>query len=312
MYPTSSLITAGVVLVIVAGAVRAQTTTSDSQKSTQEKQARAFHWVNRIPEKNAPHVKHGTYSSSIQGVPVGYYIYLPDEYHQAENSEKRYPVVYYLHGGRPGGEQVSVRIAKTFHDAISSGRVPPMIYVFVNGGIVSHYDYPENKSYGESTFIKELIPHIDTTYRTIARREGRGLEGFSQGGRGTARIAFKYPELFISAAPMGGGHSHEKFISEHDGVEETGLKFEAKNNTYDLAKAYLVKRDTFPVKILVAFGKKDFNYEANLEWMAYLKEIGIPFEHLIAGDAPHSAERCYDVLKDQVMLFHAKNFGLVK
>ena len=30
-------------------------------------------------------------------------------------------------------------------------------------------------------FVKELIPHIDSTYRTIAKRSGRGIEGFSQG-----------------------------------------------------------------------------------------------------------------------------------
>ena len=67
-----------------------------------------------------------------------------------------------------------------------------------------------------AAFIKELIPHIDKTYRTIASRKGRAIEGFSQGGRGTARHMFKYPELFCSVAPMGGGHQHEKRISENN------------------------------------------------------------------------------------------------
>jgi enterochelin esterase-like enzyme len=34
---------------------------------------------------------------------------------------------------------------------------------------------------GCDVFVKELIPHIDSTYRTIAKRSGRGIEGFSQG-----------------------------------------------------------------------------------------------------------------------------------
>jgi endo-1,4-beta-xylanase len=38
---------------------------------------------------------------------------------------------------------------------------------------------------GESVFVRELIPHIDATYRTWGTREGRALEGYSQGGRGT-------------------------------------------------------------------------------------------------------------------------------
>ena len=50
---------------------------------------------------------------------------------------------------------------------------------------------------GCDVFIDELIPHIDATYRTVAERGGRGLEGFSQGGRGTVRLG-QYP----SATPV--------------------------------------------------------------------------------------------------------------
>jgi hypothetical protein len=122
---------------------------------------------------------------------------------------------------------------------------------------------------------------------------------------------FKHPELFCSAAPMGGGHAHEKHISEH-GKESGGMKFDPKNNTYDLAVSYKAeKMSDFPLQILVALGKRDFNYDANLEWMEHLKQTGIPFQYLPAGDAPHSADQCYKILGDQVMLFHAKNFGLL-
>src|SRR5262249_32126973 len=48
----------------------------------------------------------------------------------------------------------------------------------------------------ESVIIKDLIPHIDQTYRTVAKREGRMIEGYSMGGYGTAHLGFKYPELF--------------------------------------------------------------------------------------------------------------------
>jgi S-formylglutathione hydrolase FrmB len=51
---------------------------------------------------------------------------------------------------------------------------------------------------GETTIIQELIPHIDKTYRTIAARHGRAIEGFSMGGRGATRLAIKYPQLFCS------------------------------------------------------------------------------------------------------------------
>ena len=283
-----------------------------------------FHWVNKLPAEKTPHLQHGTFRSRVHNVDIGYYIYLPPGYAAGDKADKanktdkaekpptaaqRYPVVYYLHGGRPGGEHKSVGMASIFHAAIQAGRVPSMIYVFVNGGEMSHYDFPAKKSFGETAFVKELIPHIDATYRTVARREGRGLEGFSQGGRGTARIMFQYPELFCSAAPMGGGQQHEKHASEHAGRETSGVQFEPGHNSYDLAKSYGKRQKEFPLRILVAVGKKDFNYDANLEWMQYLESLQIPFEKAIAGDAPHSASECYRHLGDQVMLFHARNFA---
>jgi endo-1,4-beta-xylanase len=54
----------------------------------------------------------------------------------------------------------------------------------------------EGKAPVESVIVKDLIPHIDATYRTVARREGRIVEGFSMGGFGAAHLGFKYPELF--------------------------------------------------------------------------------------------------------------------
>lgn len=270
-----------------------------------------FHWINKLPAAKTPLLKHGTFHSEANQAEVGYYIYLPPGYEakEKENANKRYPVVYYLHGGRPGGEHKSIRMAEVFDEAINAGRVDPMIYVFVNGGAMSHYDFPALKSYGETALVKELIPHIDATYRTIASRAGRGLEGFSQGGRGTGRIVLKYPELFCSAAPMGGGHQHEKHAAENDGRETSGVQFEPGNNTYDLARVYAKRKEAPSLKILVAFGKQDFNYEANLDWCRHLQSLGIEHEMVVAGDAKHSATGCYQNLGDRVMLFHAKNFA---
>jgi poly(3-hydroxybutyrate) depolymerase len=284
------------ILLLVAGANAQQTT--------------PFRWINKLPEARTPGLQHGMFFSKANQTDVGYYIYLPPGYGDADNGQKRYPVVYYLHGGRPGGEDKSIGMVSFIDAAMKAGRVPPMIYVFINGGEMSHYDFPTRKSYGETAFVKELIPHIDATYRTIASREGRGLEGFSQGGRGAARIMFKYPELFCTAAPMGGGQQHEKHAAEHEGRETSGVQFEPGNNTYDLARKYAARKNEYPLRILVAVGKKDFNYEGNLDWMSHLETLGIPFKKAIAGDATHSARQVYQNLGDMPLLFHAESFGL--
>ena len=41
---------------------------------------------------------------------------------------------------------------------------------------------PDGRFLSETAFIEELIPHVDATYRTIADRTGRAIEGFSMGG----------------------------------------------------------------------------------------------------------------------------------
>lgn len=285
---------------------------SDEAFAQKAKPEASFRWINKLPAERTPLLKHGTFHSAANQTEIGYYLYLPpgyDEKGKAENSSKRYSVVYYLHGGRPGGEHKSIGMAAIFDAAIKAGRVPPLIYVFVNGGEVSHYDFPAQNSLGETALVKELIPHIDANYRTIASRKGRGIEGFSQGGRGAARIAFKHPELFCSAAPMGGGHQHEKHAAENEGKETSGVQFEPGDNSYDLARKYAPRKADFPLRILVGVGKQDFNYEANLDWMRHLTSLGISFEQAIAGDAPHSAAECYRILGDRVMLFHAQSFA---
>ncbi len=81
--------------------------------------------------------------------------------HLQDGSKLRFPVVYLLHGGRPGSESKLLNIAPFIQEAHKSKTIPPPIYVFVNGGAVSHYDYPtplkgpgpEVGTKGNSTFI---------------------------------------------------------------------------------------------------------------------------------------------------------------
>lgn len=267
-----------------------------------------FRWVNP-PAAMPTGVHHRTFQSPSMDIAVGYCIYLPPGYDRQEDGANRYPVVYYLHGGRPGSELKSVRLAEHFHKHMAAGDVPPMIYVFVNGGPVSHYNLPDREhAMGEDVFVKELIPHVDETYRTIAGRKGRAIEGFSQGGRGTTRIIFKHPRLFCSAAPGGAGHSTEKRISEQNGRENESLVFAPGYNTWDLARQY-ARNPEPPLRILIHVGTKGFNYENNLDYMTFLDSLKIPYERLIVKGVPHSAVQIYERRGLEIMKFHAANFA---
>jgi endo-1,4-beta-xylanase len=286
---------------------------AQAQGKKKQKSDAPFRWVNQpsTAYEDVP-IQHKTFRSQSMGADVGYCIYLPPDYEKSERTGKRYPVVYYLHGGRPGSELKSVGLSVFIEKAIRSNRIPPMIYVFINGGPMSHYDYPQiENGQGESVFIEELIPHIDSAYRTIASRKGRGIEGFSQGGRGTTRIMFRHPELFCSAAPGGGGFATEKKISENDGHESDRVVFAEGYNAYDTARLYASseKQKQYPLRILIHVGTKGFNYENNLEYMKFLNQVGIKFEKLVVQDVPHSAHKIYERQGDALMKFHAQNFS---
>jgi len=284
-----------------------------AQGQTQKKKKKApapFAWVNPPAKNWMPFLKHATFKSPSMDVDVGYCIYLPKAY-KAE-PDRRFPVVYLLHGGRPGSELKMGNTMAVAHKYIDAGKAEPMIYVLPNGGQVSHYNMPKLGSMGEDVFVKELIPHIDKTFRTIASREGRAIEGFSQGGRGTARIMFKYPELFASAAPGGGGFATEKKVSESGGYENEKLFFGKGVNTWDRARAYAESKadSKLPaLKILVYVGDKGFNYQNNMEYTAFLKSIGIAHQRLVVPDAPHSASVIYEKKGLEIMRFHAGNLA---
>lgn len=293
-----------------SGEKGAEKTGSGSRPAAQDKAVdyRSHRWLNGMPEGlSYPGLTHrGFFSESNKDV-VGYCVYLPPGYDDPKNRERRYPAVYMLHGGRPGSEFKLVPMLEFIHPRIEAGDVAPMIYVFANGGAMSHYDYPALGSFGETAFFNELIPQVDANYRTIKKREGRGVEGGSQGGRGAARYMFKHPEMFISAVPMFGGHQHEKTASENNGAESESVVFEPGNNSWDLARAYALN-PVRPLQILVVVGDKDFNYEANLEWMDHLQSLGIPFEKRIVEGAPHSSKAIYEKAGLEIMNFHAASF----
>ena len=278
---------------------------------------RPFAWVNPIPDGlDLPTgVRHATFESPSMNHAVGYVVYLPPGYSSPQNAARRYPTIYYLHGGRPGNESRSVGLTRYIHEAMAGGRVPPAIYVFANGGEVSHYNVPARGSMGEDVIVRELIPHIDATYRTVAARAGRAIEGFSQGGRGTTRIAFKYPELFASVAPGGPGYSVERSIYENDGVEEDrrgagGQRYEfgKGNDAYTRAIEFARSPDPRP-PVAIWIGTKGFNYEATLEYLGFLYGLGLEPTRFVVDGVGHNPLHLYEAIGVDLMCFHAANFA---
>ena len=100
-----------------------------STDATAQESQNAFRWVNPLPADRTPLVKHGTYFSRLHDTKVGFYIYLPPGYDDAKKAEHRYPVVYYLHGGRKPRERACrrqpLRTGDQRHPKSAGSRHPP-------------------------------------------------------------------------------------------------------------------------------------------------------------------------------------------
>jgi enterochelin esterase-like enzyme len=122
-----------------------------------------------------------------------------------ENPNKRYPVVYYLHGywAPVEAQQAGFKLDEAVQAASAAGNdlimVMPDGFSKLRGGFYS--SSPTVGDY-ESFVAEDLVKWVDGNYRTIATRASRGLAGHSMGGYGTARIAMKHPETFSSIYMM--------------------------------------------------------------------------------------------------------------
>lgn len=129
-----------------------------------------------------------------KGSKGSYLIYLPPSY--ATQSARRYPVIYWLHGGF-GNAREGAWAVEQLDRGIHAGLVPETIVVLPQALPVGWYvNSKDGKRPIEDVLIEDLIPHVDATYRTIARQESRGIEGMSMGGYGALHLGMKHPTLF--------------------------------------------------------------------------------------------------------------------
>jgi enterochelin esterase-like enzyme len=139
--------------------------------------------------------------SAILNKEVHYSIFLPSDYY---TSERAYPITYLLHGygdADDGWIQFG-EVNRLADDAIKAGKIPPMIIVTPDGFTSFYINAADGSFNYEDFFIKELIPHIEKTYKVKAEKRFRGISGLSMGGYGSLVYALKYPNLFAAAAPL--------------------------------------------------------------------------------------------------------------
>ena len=167
--------------------------------------------------KDVPHgeVRIRWYLSRVTGAWRRCFVYTPPDYDT--NPGGRYPVLYLQHGSGEDetGWIFQGRANFILDNLIAAGKAKPMIAVMENGyaskagksampAAMTDLDrpapkvggYPADTSGFEDVMLNDVIPMIDSTYRTVADREHRAMAGLSMGGNQTCHLTLGHLDKF--------------------------------------------------------------------------------------------------------------------
>ncbi len=178
-----------------------------------------------VPQPSRGEVReHRVWTPSL-GVVKQYRVYLPPSY--ARDSVRRFPVAYYLHGlwGSEADWTTSGRLDYAMDSLVAAG-MPEFIVVMPDGddGWYTTWNTLPNVAACRATaparesaetycvswpryddyIARDLVQHVDSTWRTIPDRAHRGIAGLSMGGYGAVTLAITYPDVFAAAASHSG------------------------------------------------------------------------------------------------------------
>ena len=156
-------------------------------------------------------------SDALRGNPLGdphqrpLWVYLPPGYD--DSSDRRYPVIYVIQGLT--GQLDMWRNRSAFRpnfpeladELFASGDAPPCVLVLVDcwtslGGS-QFLDSPGTGKY-HTYLCDEVIPWVDSNFRTMSAHEHRGIMGKSSGGYGAMVTPMLRPGLFGGLATIAG------------------------------------------------------------------------------------------------------------
>jgi S-formylglutathione hydrolase FrmB len=182
--------------------------------------------ANGPPRRDGPSgtVHEDLFFAPSLGVSKRLVVYLPPSY--GRDTTRRYPVAYYLHGlSGTETDWLSKGSIDAVADSLFSRGVPEMIIVLPDGddgwyttwvsqvayrtcADTLHNESPERYCVAHERYddyiARDVVQHVDSTYRTRRDRDARGIGGLSMGGYGAISIALRHPEVFGFAASHSG------------------------------------------------------------------------------------------------------------
>nr|WP_319997180.1 alpha/beta hydrolase-fold protein [uncultured Draconibacterium sp.] len=172
-------------------------------------------------------------------------VYLPPNY---ENSSQRYPVIYFLHGFMGDNKMVDMMSALLDY-AIADNKIKPFIMVIPDEKTTYQGSFYSNSGvFGdwEDFTAFDLVKYMDENYRTIPKKESRGITGHSMGGYGALKIAMHHPDIFSTVYAISPGAL--TIVAEYGPNSNTFRELSEINTIEGLKKSYFGG-------VMMAFGR---------------------------------------------------------
>lgn len=194
--------------------------------------------------KDIPHgqVRECRYYSEIEGSQRRCYVYTPASYET--DTDRRFPVLYLQHGmgeDERGWHQQG-KMADILDNQIAEGKCEPMIVVmdYGNCGYIFGAKPGETREEFGASFtpilLEEIIPFIDSTFRTKTDRDNRAMAGLSWGGHETLETTLRNLDKFSSIGSFSGAlfFLNNGLENAYDGVFRNADEFNSKVKVFFL------------------------------------------------------------------------------
>lgn len=221
--------------------------------------------------RDVPHgeIRMRRYYSPVFNAWKRFYVYTPAEYDQSAN--KKYPVLYLLHGGGEDerGWSTQGKTDLILDNLIADGKAKPMLIVMMDGntggGGIASFGERSLQTF-ENELKQAVIPVVEKNYRALNTRDGRALAGLSMGGLQTLYAGVKNHDMFSYLGVFSSG-----WFANNPTLSDPQYAF-MKNN------AAAINNDIKQFWVAMG-GKEDIAYENCKIMLKKFDEMGIRYQY---------------------------------
>ena len=235
--------------------------------------------------RDVPHgdIRIKKYYSSVLNDWRNLYVYTPPGYD--DNVNKRYPVLYLLHGGGEDerGWATQGKTDLILDNLIADGKAKPMLVVMMDGNTGTPGFGEQFLRMFEAELRQSVIPFVEKNYHAETDAGNRALAGLSMGGLQTLYAGLYNPSMFSSLGVFSSGWlPNQKNISDRQ---------------YDYLKKNLSTINN--VKLWISMGgKEDIAYENCQTMMRKFDELGIKYTY-----SEHPGGHTWPVWRNNLSVF---------